>query len=523
MRPEGAGPAGAAGAHRRVTWLLLLAVFLFGLAFLAALPPFEGMDETAHWSSIQQIGDRGQIPVYGTDRLSADLDRYPGPRAAPQGQPYRDWFAGRHPADALRTSGPTAFSQGTDVNWQAQHPPLYYLALAPLYRLGARLDWLHHLLLLRLASWCMAFAGFAWGALRTQAVLAARGIADARLLLPPAWPFLFPQFFPEFARLTNDTLCILILAAVWSVALRAAPRGLDARRAALLGALLGAGLLTKAFFLPITAGVLALFGWAAWWRHDLAGALRAAAAMAPGLCAGALWYAGKLVTTHTLTGGNDFIHLRAAGGLWAGLAAHFGLPQFGLGLLRVLAGFAWAGTWSFVHPDRLLVAPVVVSLVLAICLYLRACRSTDLVGLAPLFLAAPFLGGLCLHLLTMIAASGQGAGTPGWYLHILAAPLSLALALGWSWPRLQGALAAYGVAFGAAMVPWQLAFTSGCLTRAGTGGGTLAGGGCLIDPAHLSSVALPGIALAAGLAGTAALCLVARSLREAQRNARVWL
>ena len=46
-------------ADRRFTWvnsLLLLAVALTGLAHLAFLPPFEGFDETAHFSYIQQIG-----------------------------------------------------------------------------------------------------------------------------------------------------------------------------------------------------------------------------------------------------------------------------------------------------------------------------------------------------------------------------------------------------------------------------------------------------------------------------------
>jgi hypothetical protein len=60
--------AGRAGA-------LLLAVFLFGVARVAALPPFEGYDEVAHWSSIQQIADDGQIPVYGRDHLSVDVAR----------------------------------------------------------------------------------------------------------------------------------------------------------------------------------------------------------------------------------------------------------------------------------------------------------------------------------------------------------------------------------------------------------------------------------------------------------------
>jgi len=65
----------------RATWLLLLAVGLAGLAHLAFLPPFEGFDETGHFSYIQQIADAGQIPHPGADRKSADVRAYPGPRA----------------------------------------------------------------------------------------------------------------------------------------------------------------------------------------------------------------------------------------------------------------------------------------------------------------------------------------------------------------------------------------------------------------------------------------------------------
>ena len=38
-----------------VTALLLLATALVGLAHIAFLPPWEGFDETAHWSYIQEL------------------------------------------------------------------------------------------------------------------------------------------------------------------------------------------------------------------------------------------------------------------------------------------------------------------------------------------------------------------------------------------------------------------------------------------------------------------------------------
>jgi hypothetical protein len=158
--------------------LLLCAVWLAGVASLAVLPPFEGFDETAHWSYIQQFADELRVPVFGQDRLAADVYAYPGPMASPLGQPYRDYFRHAPPAADVARTGPTRFTQGRDLNWQAQHPPLFYVLMALPYRALARAHWPWHMLGLRLVSWTLAFAGFAWGALLTQRLLRRRGVAD---------------------------------------------------------------------------------------------------------------------------------------------------------------------------------------------------------------------------------------------------------------------------------------------------------------------------------------------------------
>ena len=65
---------------------LLLASLLIGLAHVAGLPPFEGIDETAHYSYIEQIAKTGTFPRAG-DLLRQDaqdveksLEAAPGPR-----------------------------------------------------------------------------------------------------------------------------------------------------------------------------------------------------------------------------------------------------------------------------------------------------------------------------------------------------------------------------------------------------------------------------------------------------------
>ena len=226
-------PSGQAGM---ITLLLLLATFLIGLAHIAVLPPFEGYDETAHWSYIQELSDLGHGPRYNVDRLSGDLIAYPGPMIYGQAPPFDQtgratYRSFRVAGDPAIKGGPTRYTSAGDLNWQAQHPPLYYALMVPIYRATHGLGWINHLLVLRLASWALAFAGFALGVLSTVRAVGVLsplsphndgGMLDARSVgvVMAAWPFAFPEFFPEFARLGNDSLCILLVAASWALVLR---------------------------------------------------------------------------------------------------------------------------------------------------------------------------------------------------------------------------------------------------------------------------------------------------------------
>eukprot|EP01039_Chlorochromonas_danica_P017156 gene17156-20397_t len=188
--------------------LLVVAVWFIGLAFIAATPPFEGFDETAHWSYIQQIADIGHGPAPSVDRLSRDVDAYPGPMRYGEVPPFeqtgRRTYRSFHPGHGL--GGPTTFAQGRDLNWQSQHPPLYYILSAPVYRAARGLGWVDHVFALRLFAFILAFGGYVIGVLAVDqyARRADPELGPWTAVIVAAWPFLFPQFFPEFARLGND-------------------------------------------------------------------------------------------------------------------------------------------------------------------------------------------------------------------------------------------------------------------------------------------------------------------------------
>src|SRR5438046_9977553 len=113
---------------------LLLASLLIGLAHVAGLPPFEGIDESAHYSYIEQIARTGTLPRVG-DKLWQDEDAQYLEGSLEAGRdPYRptlryhNLFTGdakiikrvRQAVKAPRDPPPTSKPSGRE-DWQAQH------------------------------------------------------------------------------------------------------------------------------------------------------------------------------------------------------------------------------------------------------------------------------------------------------------------------------------------------------------------------------------------------------------------
>src|SRR4051794_19707415 len=59
----------------RAMLLLLLGSLLTGLGFVALLPPFEGFDETGHYSAIAQFAETGRAAKPG-DKMAKAVDDY---------------------------------------------------------------------------------------------------------------------------------------------------------------------------------------------------------------------------------------------------------------------------------------------------------------------------------------------------------------------------------------------------------------------------------------------------------------
>jgi hypothetical protein len=286
--------------------------------------------------------------------------------------------------------------------------------------------------------------------------------------------------------------------------------------AAGLGAALGLGLLTKAFFLPIGAGigVVLLAQWLAMGRRP---AILGQAVLAGGiaLAIGGWWYVSRRLQTGSFSGSDEFIRLQQAGGFKA-LAQSFDGGEFLHGLGLIASSFVWGGTWSGVQAPAILLAAPVALLAVLLVDDLRGIRLRRPADWAPLALLLPMLAGLVYHVFVWMA--GAAAETPGWYLHILAAPLGFALARGWRRPRLLAVLLALTAISTAVAWSLQLSLFSGCAAKLGSSVAFgFAGADCFVSMKGLAALGSPALGLASLAAGVAlamaAAVLAAGALR----------
>jgi 4-amino-4-deoxy-L-arabinose transferase-like glycosyltransferase len=514
---------------RALVALMLLSSLLLGLAQAALIPPFEGFDEHGHYSYIQQLAETGHWPRLGA-RMSKDVDDYlaiaPGPDSIPRTWSHHAFFAA--PASVIAAARdwiqsprpqPRPFTPGGIENWQAQHPPLYYALLAPVYRATKTLSFADQLSVLRAFSYLLAWAG-----LCVVAIAAWRGAIPGRAAAPvalaiAAWPLLFPMWFPEMGRLGNDSLVTLFAALLFVLAWRVVSVGATPHFI-LLGIVLGLALLTKATFLPVVAATFVVLGLHAL-SADSAGLrvqrlVRLCLAAAIMLAIGGWWYASKLIETGSLIGSSDVVRMHASGGLIAGLRNNMRVTD----LVQMPWGFAlsflWAGTWSFVVPPRIYLLPLVA---LALALAYGAYRSLRREGIQPvdwfaLLTLGLFLGALSYH--SAVALSTASGTSPAWYLHSLAPVLALLVGYGVyeamqvRWLRLALAgLLLYPPLFLAAMTVTQALYFAGCAAKLpermyfarSSGAQCLADLPRMID--NLSVLALPGVAIPLLIAGWA--------------------
>ena len=210
-------------------WLRALVAFqLTALAVVGVVTAFSfshfTLDERAHFSYVESIAQRQEIPEVGRDLISLPIEAvYEGVYPAPaRVSPERQGLGGQ--------------------SYEGFQPPLYYVVAAPVFKLAGA-DYIHKLRVLRLVGVVLMFvtAALLW--------LLARRMSRADEDPLPAFALgltvlLWPGVVVRSVTVSNAALELVIGAALALVAWTAWERR-SARWLVLLALVLGAGLLTR--------------------------------------------------------------------------------------------------------------------------------------------------------------------------------------------------------------------------------------------------------------------------------------
>ncbi len=182
---------------------MLLAFFIVrGLAIQCLYPPLEGPDEYQHIAVIHYIVENRTLPVFGQAMVPAtlydDIVSIPHPNDQ----------AGRIGAQSYKTFYSTEPALASDAPirlYQAQHPPLYYLAMAPLYSWSRSMfDFSTTVYLLRCINIVIAACALMLLLAPLRRILADTGLCCLFCFAVAA----SPMFMVYVSRVANDTFAL---------------------------------------------------------------------------------------------------------------------------------------------------------------------------------------------------------------------------------------------------------------------------------------------------------------------------
>jgi hypothetical protein len=309
----------------RIRWLMvsIWICFLFrGWFYASMFPLWEGYDEFAHFGVVRAMATRGFLLVprdqAGPRDVAESLKLVPIPWEVRGWDVFRSslteeayWALPteqRLQREARLRALPPNWEREDSANgisaYEALQPPLYYWLMTPALWALKGSGLLAQVMMLRwlgvvIASLAIPMT-FEIGWTVTQNESAALGCSAVVVVMP--------GFATNLARVSNEPLAILLFTLlIWS-GVRILKRGPDVIGAAILGAVLGLGLLTKAYFLTAVPAVLflLLYKYRRAWKAALTTFVTTA------VIAG-WWYIRNIVTTGTFSGLAESIMLRDKG------------------------------------------------------------------------------------------------------------------------------------------------------------------------------------------------------------------
>ncbi|MDH4156083.1 MAG: hypothetical protein OEW00_02255 [candidate division Zixibacteria bacterium] len=438
-------------SERTVAAGVALAFVLGLLAHALILPPYEGFDESAHYSYLSYLSDRCRIPDLKDTPLDAMVERdlaglpqrYRGGTPEAAGYlTYRSFFQDlsseeRNEAveDYWHQKRSVRYWPGEELNWQGQHPPLYYLSMVSVYRFMDEATAAGRILLLRLMSILIACGSLLFWYATVR--LFRPGSTRWLLVVSGLIVLFFPSLCFDLARIGNDSLVALLFSGVFYF-LMASYVHRQARLSDFWGVavLLAMGLWTKLFFLPVIIGVAAGTAWLALVKNKLSvrqTVYRLALVVVVPLVLAVPWFVLYYQRYGVLLGGAESVQLQAALVPFAERAS-FGelLTRSVRAIAAFMATFLWSGTWSWIKRPLwhyVYVVPFAVLLLRGITLAVRGRLTKQNREVLVLALVAliPIAVALVYHLLIRVRL--LDSGTAGYYLFSAWPVLGLMLAL----------------------------------------------------------------------------------------------
>jgi 4-amino-4-deoxy-L-arabinose transferase-like glycosyltransferase len=240
-------------------WAVALVALAHGLLWSVLIPPFQSPDETEHFAYTQYLAETGRLPPkvgnkqYSTEEIAVfNALGTIGIKGTYLGKPAATDAASDAVAAELRRTETEPRADGGGPSTASSQPPLAYALWAIPYRLGSDGS-------IPTRLWLMRLLSVAWF------VATVVGVALLVRELLPSWPWapvvggLVVALQPAFAfiavSVNPDTLLFAVSTFALLVAVRILRHGLTLRRAGVLGALVGAGLVTKLTFLGLVPGL----------------------------------------------------------------------------------------------------------------------------------------------------------------------------------------------------------------------------------------------------------------------------
>ena len=252
---------GWSALRRFVLVLFVLYVAKQGI-FVLAFRPFTGHDEVAHYAYLRTVATEHRVPELLVDRLPDELYRY---------CPYVLNWDTCQPTDPRWLADPPnwwpylgAGSHRVGMQYGANHPPLYYILMTPLYWLSDGESVVVQQYLLRLAAIPFGLLTVFFAYRTARALFPNDGFLAVTV---PTFVAFQPQISYEAAMVNSDIVAIALYSWILYLLVVGVRDRFPARTCVLLGFALGLALLAKGTSLtaaPIIAGALVL---GVGWRH----------------------------------------------------------------------------------------------------------------------------------------------------------------------------------------------------------------------------------------------------------------